>query len=193
HVLGKIGKAFAGARDFEARFLYLQAALGVDVIRLGNRLDELPEPDEIEAPRLERVRALGGLRQERSPGDLVLDFLDELLDARRRGRRLLLREREERMPRRELREVDAERAAPERRARDERDDEREILAVDAAARGHAVSRPSPCRSTIALSTERRPAARPTGGHRRGSQLLASCCRKRASSGRVPCTPLVTEA
>jgi len=32
--------------------------------------------------------ALGGLRQERGPGDLVLDFLDELLDARRRGRRL---------------------------------------------------------------------------------------------------------
>jgi hypothetical protein len=95
-----------------------------------------PQPDKIEAPRLERIGAFGGLRQKGRPGDLVLDLLDELLDARCRRGRLLVRERDQRVAGLEIREIDPDCAAHHERARDQRDDQREVLAVDATTRGH---------------------------------------------------------
>jgi hypothetical protein len=93
-------------------------------------LGALAELDQLDAPLLQTLeRELG----QRGVGDLALDLEDELLDARRRGQRLLVLQAGERDLVFLVREVKPDAARDQQRAADQGEDEKEVAAKEPAA------------------------------------------------------------
>ena len=138
--LGILREVAAGADDVhrETRHPQLLAARRVDPRHLGDRGRLAQQLQVLVAALLDGVRSGSDLRQ-RGPAELMLDVADVLLDARRRGDRLLALQGDEVLLVLAVGEVQARPPAREQRRAHQRDDERGVLREQAPARGHSIT------------------------------------------------------
>ena len=124
---GLLRPVAVGARlvHLQARHRELLASLGVDLRDVGDRVHHAQQLQELDAPLLEAFDA--ELRQ-RGVGELLLDLQHELLDARRRGERLLVLQARQRDLVFLVGEVEPDAAGNQQRAAYQREDQHEIPA-----------------------------------------------------------------
>src|SRR4029079_12468296 len=118
-------------------------------------------------------------RRAREQHELALDVADVLLDPRRRGIRLFLLQAGKRRLVLLIGEIDLDRAAREQRADDEREEEHRVLAQQAAARLHAITRSANTRLDGGIA---RPSARAV------LRLITSSKREGCSTGSSEALP-----
>ena len=111
--------------------------VGIDPGHFGDRRRLAQQLQVFDAALLERVAGGVGARQRR-PAELVLDVEDVLLDPRRRALRLLGLQRDQVRLVLAPGEVEADRAARDQHAADQRDDQQRVLGEEAPAARHAM-------------------------------------------------------
>ena len=138
--LGRHVGAAAHRVHRQARDAQLLAPARVDPGHLGDRRRLALQLQVVDAALLERVAAL--YRRQRRPAHLVLDVDDVLLDPRRRVLGLFFLERDQVIPGLVPREPDADGAARNEHAADQRDDQQRVLRKEAPATHHSTTRPA---------------------------------------------------
>ena len=124
-ILARTDVVHAEPRD---RDLFVAAC--IDLRDVGDFRCLAQELQELDAPQLDIARIELG---QRGVPELLLDPGDVLLDARRRGERLLVLQACQRQLVLLVREIDADRARCQQRDRHQREDEEEVLAEQPAA------------------------------------------------------------
>jgi hypothetical protein len=152
-VARQIGAASDGIHR-QARDAQLLATVGVDPDHLGDRRRLALQLEVFDPARLERVAVGVGTRQ-RGPAELVLDIDDVLLDPVGGVLRLLDLQRGQVRFVLAPGEVDADRAAGDQHAADQRDDQQRVLGEEPPAPRHSMTRSARSNATRTRLIERR--------------------------------------